>query len=342
MEGIQSCAPTCRGAVSPASIQFQGEAARLAYLNICEDRSADINILTSEGDKVTLCSDYHAEGTLLTYEHLAYSNSGGETESGQLLEFSEELDISLSVEGELNDQELADIQALLSDLGRMLKAFLTGKSEGKNDEENSRELGRYGTLAAFEADFEYNSDLQYLSLAADQLTVEAAGSPQLLEPMPASPATILKPTASIASSGAETVQTAAPAAAAETSSAKRPVVPAVPIPAALKAAAPENDHAASAMTGKVRQSGLQPRRLMKLLRKFLRGLMKELHATHAIDAEQAKRGENILEKFFDQLEKPSSIEKIKATKVSMKQQWVSLQYELKAEVQVQPGFEKTA
>ena len=81
---------------------------------------------------------------------------------------------------------------------------------------------------------------------------------------------------------------------------------------------------------------------MKHLKKFLRSLMKELRANHVIDDEQAKRGQSILEKFFGQLEKPSSVAEVKAEKVSLKQQWVSLQYELKAEGQVQPSVEETA
>jgi hypothetical protein len=80
---------------------------------------------------------------------------------------------------------------------------------------------------------------------------------------------------------------------------------------------------------------------MKLIKKFLRGLMKEMRAKHALDDEQAKRGESILEKFFGQLEKPASVSEVKATRTSLKQQWVSLQYELKADVQIQPRVEET-
>ena len=214
MEGIQSCTPACRGATHSAPVQFQGEAARLTYLNVSEDTSADINILTAEGDKVSLSSDYHSEATLLTYEHLAYSNSGYEAEQGELVDYSEERKIALSVEGALSDQEMADIQALLADLGEMLKSFLTGGgAEEGGVEETSADLSRYSSLSGFEADFEYSARMQYLNLEADQLAVAAAGSPKLPESMAVPPEPVRPQVAAAADPTAKTVaQQAAPVA----------------------------------------------------------------------------------------------------------------------------------
>jgi len=308
----------------------------MTYLNVCEDQSADINIVTAEGDKVTLSSDHHSEATLLTYEHLACSNSGYAAEDGRLVDVNEQRNVSVSVKGQLNDEELADIQALLSDLGRMLKAFLTGKGEGSVGED-SADLSRYGSLSAVEADFEVHANLKALDTAADQLTVEVAGLPQPSESMPAS-----QPTASITPMVVESPQPLAPAATTPVSTPDKQPAPAVPLETAPEADAAGNDEAARALARKVKESGLRPRRMMKLLKTFRRGLMKAMCANHGIDDEQAKRGETILEKFFSQIEKPCSITKVQATEVSLKQQWVSLQYELKADGQMQPSVEGTA
>jgi len=322
MEGIQSCTPACRGATNSAPVQFQGEAARLTYLNVSEDTSADINILTAEGDKVSLSSDYHSEATLLTYEHLAYSNSGYEAEQGELVDYSEERKIALSVEGALSDQEMADIQALLADLGEMLKSFLTGGgAEEGGVEETSADLSRYSSLSGFEADFEYSARMQYLNLEADQLAVAAADSPKLPEPT-ASPA---------------------PAPVAAEPPPKPVAQEAAPIAVETpKPVAAQDEQAAGQMAKKVKDSGLRPRRFMRLLKKFLRGMMQEMRAGKVVDGEQATRGESILEKFFGRLEQASGASEVKATKVSLKQQWVSLQYEMKAEVETRPRVEETA
>ncbi|MGE5258145.1 MAG: hypothetical protein ACM3KE_15805 [Hyphomicrobiales bacterium] len=333
MEGIQSCAPACRGATNAAPLQFQGEGARLAYLNVCEDQSADINIVTAEGDKVTLSSDRHSEVTLLTYEHLAYSNSGYEAEEGQLVDFSEERNVSVSVEGDLNDTEMADIQALLSDLGRMLKGFLTGKEE-IGAEADTADLSRYGSLSAFEADFEYHATVQAVNIETDRLAVETAGLPQPSESMPAT-----QSAASIAPTGAESMQPDAPAAVNALSAADLQPAPAVPLDAASKAVASHDDEAARALARKVKESGHQPRRFVRLLKNFLRSLMREMVANHSIGDEQAKRGERILDKFFSRIEESPAGSEVKESKRSLKQQWVSLQYELKADDQMQSSVE---
>jgi hypothetical protein len=328
MEAIQSCTPACRGATNAMPVQFQGEAARLAYLNVSEDRSADIDIFTAEGDKVTLSSDYHAEATLLTYEHLAYSNSGYEAENGRVVDTDESRTVSLSVEGALSDQEMADIQALLAELGAMFKSFLTGGGQGEGGvDQNSADLSRYSSLAGFEADFEYSARMQYLNLEADDIAVAAGGSPKLPETMAALPAPALEPAAA-AATVVQAPQAAAPSA--------------VPVAAdAAKAVAAQDEQAAGQMAKKVRDSGLRPRRFMKRLKRFLRGLMQEMRAGNAIDGEKAKRGESILEKFFGRLEQASGASEFHATQVSVKQQRVSLQYQLRAEVRTQPSVEET-
>ena len=343
MEGIQSCTPACRGATNSAPVQFQGEAARLTYMNVSEDTSADINILTAEGDKVSLSSDYHSEATLLTYEHLAYSNSGYEAEQGELVDYSEERKIALSVEGALSDQEMADIQALLADLGEMLKSFLTGgDAEEGGVEETSADLSRYSSLSVFEADFEYSARMQYLNLEADQLAVAAADSPKLPEPT-ASPAPARPPVAAAAPAAVQASQTAAPAPVAAEPPPKPVAQQAAPVAVGTpKPVAAQDEQAAGQMAKKVKDSGLRPRRFMRLLKKFLRGMMQEMRAGKVVDGEQATRGESILEKFFGRLEQASGASEVKATKLSLKQQWVSLQYEMKAEVETRPRVEETA
>jgi hypothetical protein len=340
MEGIQCGTPACRGATNAVPVQFQGEAARLTCLSVCEDRSADIDIFTAEGDKVTLSSDYHSEATLLTYQHLAFSNSGYEADQGKLMDYTEERNIALSVEGLLNDQEMAEIKALLTDLGEMLKAFLTGEGQGAGGiDETSADLSRYGSLSGFNADFEYKASLQVLSLEAGQLAVSADGSAILPDKMAAA----LPQTAAAASTGAALPQTAAREAVA---AASVPSPVASPAPAAAADApepvAAQDEHAAGLMAKRVKDSGLRPRRFMKLLKKFLRGLMQEMRADNAIDGEHAKRGESILEKFFGRLEPSPAGSEIKGTRGSFKQQWVSFQYELKAELETPPKVEETA
>jgi hypothetical protein len=209
----------------------------------------------------------------------------------------------------------------------MLKAFLTGKDEGAaGAEEPSVDLARFSSLSAFDADFEVSAGIRLLNLEADQLTVAAPGAPL---PPPAERAAL----PGISSP---------PAALPATNAAPPPAPPSV-LPAAAEtseAAAAQEDQLLGQMAKKVKESGLRPRRFMKLLKKFLRGLMQEMRANHAVDGEKAKRGEKILEKFFEQMEPPAGVSEVAGSRVSVQQQRMSLHYEMHAEMKTPPRLEE--
>jgi len=95
------------------------------------------------------------------------------------------------------------------------------------------------------------------------------------------------------------------------------------------------------MVKKVKESGLRPMRFMKLLKKFLRSLMQEMRANKAVDSEQAKRGESILEKFFDQVGQLPAQSEIRVGRVSFEQASVKSFFEYKAEKTAKPAVEET-
>jgi len=319
MEGIQSCG---RASDSPA-IESQIQSARLSCLNVCEEQSTEISIMTDEGDKVMLSAQQHAEATRLTYEHLVYNNAGYDWEEMELADFTLEREIGIALEGELNDQELADIQALLRDLGGMLKAFLTGEVESDGLPEAAGDLSRFGTISGFEADFEYRVSVQYLNFEADPLTVQDAAGPQLTD-TPAPAATTAPPVAaSIA------VLDPAQAAAAPTATAPMPL-------------RGEAEQTAAKMANRVNESGLPPRRLLKLLKKFMKNFLKEMLANQVINTAQAQRGESVLDRFIGEVRRSAGGVEVRMSQASMNLQSVSSLYEAKAEFKLQPTVAETA
>ena len=143
-----------------AAAQHEGEIARLAYLGITQEQSTDIEIQTAEGDTVTISSDARTEAALLTYKHLAFNGEGYDAEQLQLVDFQADSSFELSVVGDLNEQEKADIEALLQDIGARLKAFLTGGAEAADP---TAAAGRYASLESFTADIEVHRELTYLN-----------------------------------------------------------------------------------------------------------------------------------------------------------------------------------
>ena len=159
-----------------AAAQYEGEIARLSYLGITQEQSTDIEIQTAEGDRVTISSDARTEAALLTYKHLAFNGEGYDAEQMQLVDFQADSSFELSVVGDLNEQEKADIEALLKDIGARLKAFLAG---GADADGPTAAAGRYASLESFTADIEVHRELTTLNAVEARISqvAETGDSP---------------------------------------------------------------------------------------------------------------------------------------------------------------------
>jgi hypothetical protein len=312
MEGVQSYTSPAPRPHDPAATQASYQSSRLNWLSVSEEQQADFDIVTAEGDTVTLSSDYRAAATLTTYEHLAFSDSGYRHTEAQMLDFQMEQDIAVTVEGDLNPQELSDIKALLSDLGAMFKKFLA--SGGQEPPGVDEDFSKLSSLKSVQAQFEYSATVGYLSAHVDEMAIGG--------PVPAHSLS----------------ESAAPLAAAAQNAA--PVVSPTPVATPLPASA-ETVPIAERMAQRVKESELRPQKFLRLLKKFLKQFLKGLGAQGAGGAEKVKRGENVLEKFFDQVGKPPAESEIRVNQVSFEQVSVKNFFEVKAEKTVQPEVEET-
>lgn len=312
MTAVQSCTSQTPRPHDPAVTQASYQSSVLNWLSVSEEQQADLDIVTAEGDKVTLSSDYRATATLATYEHLARSDSGYRQIEAQMLDFQLGQDIAVSVDGNLNQQELTDIKALLSDLGAMFKDFLT--SGGRKPPGLDEDFSELTSIKSVNAQFEYSASIGYLSAQADETTT---GGPV---PEPSLPA----PTAPVIAAA----QNAAP------------VVDPTPVATPLPSPA-ETVPIAERMTQRVKESGLRPHKVMRLLKKFLKQFLKGLGAPGNGDAEKVKRGESILEKFFDQVGKLPVESEMRVNQVAFEQASVKTFFEYKAEKKAEPAVEET-
>jgi hypothetical protein len=298
------------------AIQQEAELSRLTYLGLKQEQSTDIEITTSEGDKITISSDARTEAALLTYDHLAFNGAGFDAEELQLVDLRAESSFELSVVGDLNEQEKADIEALLKDIGARLKAFLTGGAESGAE---TAAPGRYTSLDSFTADIEVHRELTYLNavearvarVAPAEERPEAQKAPEVVAPQAAE------------------AQAAAPDAPA--------------LPQAAAQATPEVEPVAQQLAERVREHR-PSRRMLKQLKKLLKGFLKELHAAREIDAGQVRQGEGVLDRMFRQIE-PQGQERfeISLSRLSVRQEAFHLRYEMNASAQAaEPQVEETA
>jgi hypothetical protein len=322
MEGLQCCDAARGCARDLPDIQFQKQATRISGLSVSEEQNSEITILTDEGDTVMLSSRQRSEAALLTYEHLSWTPHESLQEGMQLSAAESEGEVAFAVDGELNDQEMADIQALLKELGGMLKAFLTGEDESEASPLAAGELDRFETISAFKADFEYRVSTYYLNFEAGPLALRKPAEPE--------PAATAAPGAATSAAG-----TTPPAPTAAAVPAGKTVVP-------LDSPRGEAEQAADRMAKRVQESGLARRGRLKQLKKFLKNFLKQLLADRIIDLEQSQRGRSVIEKFINELQKPADAAEVRTSRMAFSLQYVSRAYEDTVPAEPEPAVVETA
>jgi hypothetical protein len=109
---------------------------------------AELKIVTDEGDTVTLSLGTETDVSLATYSGQVRGNGGKERLRANFLRVSSRNDVNVQVDGDLNQQERADIDRLLSRVGRALRSFLRNHVGAAIHQLLS--IGNLGSLAGFD------------------------------------------------------------------------------------------------------------------------------------------------------------------------------------------------
>jgi len=117
-------APDNRG---PCYTQKESALGRLSAFAASRDEQADVTIVTQEGDRVTLSADRRIDLTAAAYGGLAQANGVVVKDRVQLFSVEVGQQIAIQVEGDLNEQEEADIAKIFDALLAMVDDFLNGQ-----------------------------------------------------------------------------------------------------------------------------------------------------------------------------------------------------------------------
>ena len=118
--------------------QDSGLMAKSLRVSTSRESKTDLTIITAEGDKVTLSAQSSIEADYTTYRAaLVMKGMSGEV-SGETLAIEIEQGIQISVEGDLNDQELEALSEAIQTVYGMMKDLLSG--------DNSSALAQAETL----------------------------------------------------------------------------------------------------------------------------------------------------------------------------------------------------
>lgn len=135
----------------------QGDRQSLNQLSARQKKTI-ISLTTAEGDKVTLSSN-SAAALAISSQSNNNSLTTGQTFSVAAMHQEE---LTFSVQGDLNDEELADIAALYNDLANIASSFYSGDYAGAMT--GAMSIGDMGSISQLNASFSYQE------ISASQLT----------------------------------------------------------------------------------------------------------------------------------------------------------------------------
>lgn len=172
---LESFAPFSHGAFAGGR-SFQAEQTRAGSVSL--NQSTDLTITTDEGDMVTLSMASAMEAKAGIYRSNDYENGWAASSQTAFFEFSSSQNLSIEVNGDLNEAELEDIRVAVQAIGAMIDDFLSGDlQEMAGDGQLLKELD---TISSLEAAFSRERQVMY----AEQEKVKiSTGDPEEGDPV---------------------------------------------------------------------------------------------------------------------------------------------------------------
>jgi len=131
------------------------QSAQIAKTAIAGEQSADIEIQTADGDKVTLSSDITFESSAATYEELGRTSASYKKSQGQIISANVSSKLELTVEGTLDAQEKKEIKEILMNLFKMVKDFITSNG----DPQETHNFANLTTISEVKAEFDISANI---------------------------------------------------------------------------------------------------------------------------------------------------------------------------------------
>jgi len=140
------------------------------HLTTSHQQSADVTIVTAEGDKVVFASSSQLQATYVTYDSFARTEGEFALFQGRSFDLNTNREFIISVDGDLNKQELKDIKKALRTIGKIMRDFLSG--DIGHAVAKALKIGKLESILSFEASLQFE---QSISLE-QQLVTEATSS----------------------------------------------------------------------------------------------------------------------------------------------------------------------
>ncbi|MBN1226593.1 MAG: hypothetical protein JXA79_06345 [Deltaproteobacteria bacterium] len=102
---------------------------QITNLSSYQQKNTDITIMTAEGDRVTLSTDSQRQASYLTYSGLACGGGAMAQIQGKSYSMEVNRELSITIEGNLSEEELKDIQKSIKTIDKILHEALSGNTD---------------------------------------------------------------------------------------------------------------------------------------------------------------------------------------------------------------------
>lgn len=157
-------------------------------LNVKQDKNAEMELMTKEGDKVTLTFTSQASAGYSNYDQTGRMGDTSWSTSMKSAYAETETNISIKIEGDLNKEELRDIMKAAKKLEKAMNKLVNGNADGAVD--SLLDAAKGHTISSMESTLSYSRSIemekQYQSLSMpelpEQLVPEETPTPELPPP----------------------------------------------------------------------------------------------------------------------------------------------------------------
>ena len=160
------------------------DTAQVRAIQASTDFSGQVSVVTAEGDKVTFSLDVETDFRYANYQYKAQRDDKSLAVIGEYAESSISQKLGLTVEGDLNEQEVADLTKLFKNVTNIFNKFFRGQDE-QAVAKTSKLAERFGNFSSL-AGLDLNVDVtRSATVAAAQLATQQTAEPAALSSAPA-------------------------------------------------------------------------------------------------------------------------------------------------------------
>lgn len=161
---------------------------KVSEVAISNDLAGRLSVTTAEGDTITLTADLEYDFRAVNYATTLQTNDATADVAAKYVEVSLKREFGVSVEGNLNEQELKDLEKLFRKVSNIFHKFFSGHDNAALAK-TAQLSERFGNLSSLSS-LDLNVDVEgSVTILAAQIATEATGQPTLPSSQEAQPST---------------------------------------------------------------------------------------------------------------------------------------------------------